>query len=80
MNSPYYLRKRIVNDDYKQDRCLRELPFSAIYPKTAENLPKVKEFHAASLLGRNSSICDPAFPPDSKFSQYPSAHSVSLSM
>ncbi|GFT79076.1 hypothetical protein TNCV_3094401 [Trichonephila clavipes] len=32
-NSFYYLG--ITNDDFQQDRCSRNLPFSAIYRKTA---------------------------------------------
>ncbi|GFY15952.1 hypothetical protein TNCV_1285971 [Trichonephila clavipes] len=48
--SSYYLRKRIANEDFQKDWCSHNLPFSAIYLKTARrNLPERKELDAASL-------------------------------
>ncbi|GFX45199.1 hypothetical protein TNCV_3432471 [Trichonephila clavipes] len=35
-SSHYYLGKRIANDDVQQDQCLRKLPFSVMYLKTAK--------------------------------------------
>ncbi|GFY10058.1 hypothetical protein TNCV_1946031 [Trichonephila clavipes] len=50
-NSSYFLGKQIANDNFQLDWCSRNLPFSAIYRKTAfRNLPKHREFHATSLL------------------------------
>ncbi|GFW87750.1 hypothetical protein TNCV_4487151 [Trichonephila clavipes] len=61
-SSSNYLRKRIVNDDFQQDLCLRNFPFSDIYHKTAwMNLSSP----------HNYGICNLAFPCELDSSLYP---------
>ncbi|GFV57562.1 hypothetical protein TNCV_4399181 [Trichonephila clavipes] len=44
------LGKWIINDDFEQNRCSRNLLFSTIYQKTAlRNLPERQEFQTGSL-------------------------------
>ncbi|GFX86371.1 hypothetical protein TNCV_2562601 [Trichonephila clavipes] len=46
-----YLREKIASDNFQQDLFSRNLPFSAMYRKTARrNLPGCKEFHGNLLF------------------------------
>ncbi|GFX43489.1 hypothetical protein TNCV_4875091 [Trichonephila clavipes] len=46
------LMKRVANDDFQQDWCSGNIPFSVIYRKTTgRNLHERQEFRAAPLPG-----------------------------